>query len=126
MLAQALAELPNECCGLLSGKVDANRAVAEVTHRYALVNDLHSPTEFLSEPKSMFLAVKDMRRNGIDVLAVYHSHPTSEPVPSRRDLERNWSSNVMNLIIGLDDAEPVVRGWWLDSEEFRDGSWEMI
>ena len=25
----------------------------------------------------------------LDLLAVYHSHPTSEPVPSRRDVDEN-------------------------------------
>jgi hypothetical protein len=39
----------------------------------------------------MFGAERDRRRCGLDVLAVYSSRPISEPVPSRTDLERNYS-----------------------------------
>src|SRR5262245_17238518 len=84
MLAQAVAELPNECGGLLAGRD------GRVTHRYPLTNALASPVRYESDPKELFAAEKDMRRQGTELLAIYHSHPTSEPVPSRTDLERNF------------------------------------
>jgi proteasome lid subunit RPN8/RPN11 len=121
MIAHALADLPNECCGLLAGNVDGTIGIVE--QHYRLINELHSAAEFVSEPKSMFAAVKDMRRRRIDVLAVYHSHPSSAPIPSRRDLERNYSVDVMNLIVGLKES-PEVRAWWLDGETFVEAVWE--
>lgn len=127
MLAQAVAEVPNECCGLLAGRIETDpggRAEGRVVERYALVNAAASPREYLSEPKSMFAAVRDMHRRGLDILAVYHSHPTSEPVPSRTDLERNYSPDVVNLIISLQASEPRVRGWWLTASDFREAEWE--
>ena len=123
MIAQAKAELPHECCGLLAGKISAEGTLAEAVERYPLINELSSPTEFFSEPRSMLAAVKDMRTRGIDVLAVYHSHPTSEPIPSKRDLERNYSSQVMNLIVGLAGANPKVAGWWLTESDFFPAEW---
>jgi proteasome lid subunit RPN8/RPN11 len=121
MLDQARAELPNECCGLLAGTVagGAARAIA----LYPLVNKLASPVEFLSEERSMFIAFKDMRKRGLDVLAVYHSHPTSAPVPSRKDLAQNYSEDVMNLIISLAGPEPHVRAWWLTPSDHREAEW---
>jgi proteasome lid subunit RPN8/RPN11 len=83
MVAQARAEFPNECCGLLGGTISGDdNAIGRVSRRYPLVNALASPVEYLSEPTGMFRAVRDMRQQGIEVLAVYHSHPSSEPVPS--------------------------------------------
>ena len=42
-----------------------------------------------------------MRTNGTELLAIYHSHPTSEPVPSRRDVEENtYGESVVHLIVG--------------------------
>jgi len=123
MLEQARAELPNECCGLLAGTVEGG--VGRVVERYALVNELASPVEFVSEARSHFAADKDMRRQGLDVLAVYHSHPTTAPVPSRKDLARNYSEAVVNLIISLVGPEPVVRGWWLTETDYREADWAV-
>ena len=132
MLAQAVAELPNECCGMLAGRIvpaegDATAVpVGQVEEVYPLVNEAASPVEYLSEPRSMFAAVRDMTRRGLDILAVYHSHPTSDPMPSRKDLERNYSPDVVNLIVSLQTEEPVVRGWWLEAESYREASWEVV
>ncbi len=125
MLAQAEAERPLECCGLLAGSARADGAVWRVVRRYPLVNAAASPTEFESEPRSMFQAIKDMRRNGWDVLAVYHSHPTSPPIPSRKDRERNYSERVVNLIISLQSAQPEVRGWWLTADGPIEADWAI-
>jgi proteasome lid subunit RPN8/RPN11 len=73
----------------------------------------------------MFTAWRDMRRRGLDVLAVYHSHPTSPSVPSRKDRERNYSEQVVNLIISLQSPEPDVRGWWLTATEWLPAAWEL-
>src|SRR5262245_61014059 len=124
MVAQALAERPNECCGLLAG----TRAddVGRVTVCYPLVNAAATPqTEYLSDARSMFDAVKDMMRRGLDVLAVYHSHPTTAPVPSKKDLARNYSEDVVNLIVSLAGAVPEVRGWWLTDTDFREAQWSV-
>jgi proteasome lid subunit RPN8/RPN11 len=123
LLAHARTELPAECCGILAGRVE--NGVGLVSGHYPLVNELASPTEYVSEPRSMFAAVKAMRAAGTDVLAVYHSHPASAPVPSRRDRERNYSEQVVNLIIGLAGGEPEVRGWWLTATAYREAAFEL-
>ena len=123
MLAHARAELPAECCGLLAGTIEGE--VGRVTMHLPLVNARASPTEYESEPRSLFAAHKAMRAAGTEVLAVYHSHPTTDPVPSRHDLERNYSESVVNLIIGLRHPEPEVRGWWLTAEAAREATWEV-
>jgi proteasome lid subunit RPN8/RPN11 len=125
ILTHAAAELPAECCGLLAGTISEGGDIGLVTHRFTLVNELASPTEFLSEPRSMFAAVKAMRAAGVDVLAVYHSHPTGAPIPSRRDRERNYSEGVVNLIVGLATGVPEVRGWWLDAASYTEAQWEV-
>lgn len=126
MVNHAREELPNECCGLFAGKSLAGERVVRVERGYRLVNALASPVTYESEPRSMFEAVRDMRRHGIDVVAVYHSHPTSAPIPSRTDLARNYSEDVMNLIVSLQGGEAVVRGWWLTAESYTEGEWEVV
>jgi proteasome lid subunit RPN8/RPN11 len=136
MISQARSELPNECCGLLAGRIQesgvqgqdddrTNQQVVRVVRRYALVNAAASQTEYLSDPRGMFEAVRDMRQLGLEIVAIYHSHPTSAPVPSRTDLERNYSPDVMNFIISLQDGNPQVRGWWLQEHSFREADWRL-
>lgn len=122
MLWHALAERPLECCGLLAGAIRED-GVGEVRLRYPLINAAASPVEFESEPCSHFSADRDIRRQGLQVLAVYHSHPTSAPIPSRTDLARNWSTEVVNLIVSLTSHPPLVRAWWLNADEYREAEW---
>ena len=121
MLAQARAALPNECVGLLAGQPGS-----PVAGHYPLRNALASPVEYESDAHDMFDAVRDMRQKGIDIVAVYHSHPTSAPIPSRKDRERNYSPDVVNFIISLQGPEPVMRGWWLTEADYREAEWEII
>lgn len=123
MVQHALMEQPNECCGLLSGVIQETHGV--VHRRYPLINALQSPIEFESDPRSIFQAEKDMRVHEWEVLAVYHSHPTSHPVPSKKDLARNYSTEVVNLIISLEGEEPWTRGWWLTAEDYEEAIWTI-
>jgi proteasome lid subunit RPN8/RPN11 len=72
----------------------------------------------------MFEADRAMRQHGLEMLAVYHSHPTSAPVPSRKDLERNYYGElVVHLIVSLMTDPPTVRGWWLTADNYREAEW---
>jgi proteasome lid subunit RPN8/RPN11 len=126
MVAHAQAELPNECCGLLAGTIGKD-GIARIERRYGLVNALASPTEYESDPRSMFAACRDMREQDLDILAVYHSHPTSPPIPSRKDRERNYMGEVIHFIVGLAQrATPEVQGWWLAADTHREAEWDVV
>jgi proteasome lid subunit RPN8/RPN11 len=131
MLAQALAERPNECCGILAGTWEPaaagqpRRAIAR--RRYPLGNEAASPSEYLAAPSDLCHAFRDLHAQGLEHLAIYHSHPTTEPVPSRTDLERNYyGPEVMFLIISLKGESPTLRAWWLDENSYREAEWELI
>src|SRR6266566_3580503 len=87
VLAHARSKLPNECCGLLAGVVEDD--AGRVTQHFPIKNDLASPTEYLTNPRDLLDAMKATRAVGTEVLAIYHSHPASAPVPSKKDVERN-------------------------------------
>jgi proteasome lid subunit RPN8/RPN11 len=115
LLAHARAELPNECCGLLGG------VEGRVTRHFPICNDAASPTEYFTNARDLLDAMKILRFEGIEVLAFYHSHPSSEPVPSKTDIERNtWGETVIHVIVGLAGNEPEVRAWWIGETEVRE------
>ncbi len=131
MLAQAKTEFPLECCGLLAGTLapadpTGTAGTIGIVHgRYPLLNAAKSGTLFESDPRSMLDACRDIDRRGWQILAVYHSHPTSAPIPSKTDLERNNYPDAMSLIISLQHAEPLVRGWWLAVDRYHEASWTI-
>lgn len=121
MLAHAEAERPNECCGLLAGLGQRAR------RRYPLVNAAASPALYEADPRSLFAAFKEMRREGTELLAIYHSHPTSPPVPSRTDLARNgYGPEVVHFIVSLLSEKPELRGWHLEETVFREAAWTCV
>jgi [CysO sulfur-carrier protein]-S-L-cysteine hydrolase len=122
MVQHAQTELPNECCGVLAGLREGD--VLRVLAAHPLVNEAASPKEYLSAPVQ---AHKACREAGHEFLAIYHSHPTSAPIPSKTDLERNfYGTSVVHFIIGVSEPEPVVRGWWLTDDAFAEAAWEII
>ena len=123
IVKHAYVTRPAECCGLLAGVVLQGRG--EVLRGYPLGNGAKRHDEFESDPRSMFEAVRDIDRNGWEILAVYHSHPTTPPVPSRKDLERNYAEEVMNLIVSLAREPAEVRGWWLTATNYSEAEWEV-
>ena len=98
--AHAAEEAPNECCGVLV----LRDGVAE---RYVRgINALASPYRYELEIDPAVWFLED---DGFE-LAVFHSHPETEPVPSRTDRERAglWSGRPF-LIYGLKLQQ--LRGW---------------
>jgi len=125
LIAHALVSQPNECCGLLAGR--HADAVAHATQYFRLVNDAGAPSrEYRSDSKSLLAAHRAMRDNGLNLVAVCHSHPTSAAIPSRKDLADNaYGDSVMHLIISLLDGQPDLKAWWLSDHEFVPGKWQV-
>ena len=103
--AHASEEAPNECCGVLV----LREGIAE---RYVRgVNRLASPYRYELEvdPEVWFL-----EDDGYE-LAVFHSHPVTEPIPSRTDRELSglWAGKAF-VIYGLKLAE--LRAWSITPE----------
>ena len=98
--AHAAAEAPNECCGLLL----LRDGVAERYERGR--NALASPYRYELEIDPSLWFLED---EGYE-LAVFHSHPETEPIPSRtvRELAGLWSGRPF-LIYGLKLDE--LRAW---------------
>ncbi len=117
LLDHAGREHPLECCGLLAGTVEADRGIVRL--RIPIRNDLASPTEYETNPRDLLDAMKTMRAAGLEPLAFYHSHPSSEPVPSRSDLARNTWGEVVSHAIVNPAADPPIRAWWLGESAFE-------
>ena len=88
MAAHAVAHLPEEACGLIAGeKTDTERVIKKV---YYLTNIDHTNEHFSLDPKEQLAAIKDMRKNGLEPLGNWHSHPeTPAGLPRPPELRRS-------------------------------------
>ena len=108
LIAHALADAPNECCGLM-GTRDGQ---AETIHR--AVNRFASPLRFEIEERELWDIFERIDEEGLFAGVLYHSHTRSAPEPSQTDV--NFGSNPMLagvtwVIVGLKGEEPEVRAW---------------
>ena len=60
-----------------------------------------------------------MRRNGTEIMAIYHSHPRWQPIPSQTDLKENHYGEVPRIIVGLLKSPPECRVWRFLDEPLR-------
>jgi len=117
LIAHAVAEMPNECCGFLVGRERVERAMP-------LQNKLASPVAYSVEVKELAQVARQLRNERLEVLAIYHSHPTSDPIPSTHDLAQNgYGDTVPHVIIGFAGAVPEVRAWILGEASYREVEW---
>ncbi len=112
MIEHARSEMPIECCGLLAGRAGT------VERRFPLRNTLASPVAYLADVEELFTAFREMHRCSDELIAIYHSHPTSEARPSRVDLAENFYGEIPRVIISLAGPEPSVRAFRLYADHF--------
>jgi proteasome lid subunit RPN8/RPN11 len=109
MIAHALEDDPNECCGILSG-ADGN-----VAKLYRITNSSASPVRYQMDPKEHFEADRDSERSGMDVLAFYHSHTHSPAYPSQTDVRLALESGYLKenyVLVSLEHREaPQIRAF---------------
>ena len=116
ILAHALEEAPREACGVIVGLdgvgervVRCRNAHPEPTSRYQV------------HPDDLRAAVSPMIDESRELVAIYHSHPRSQPVPSptdRADAAR-WPEPAYVLASWRTGA-PELRAFHLEGEWMRE------
>ncbi|MCR5302393.1 MAG: M67 family metallopeptidase [Lachnospiraceae bacterium] len=111
----ARAESPDEACGLIAGRDDADgtRIIEKV---YILTNTDHTNEHFTIDPREQLAAVKDMRANGLSPLGNWHSHPETPSRPSDEDKRLANDSRASYLILSLEKEDPVLNAFHIEGE----------
>lgn len=106
IIAQARSEYPNEACGLLAGKD------GEATRIYRMTNAERSPVIYRMEPKEQLRVFNEMEEEGLELVAIYHSHTRSPAYPSATDVNLAYYPEAVYLIASLADQDsPELRGF---------------
>jgi [CysO sulfur-carrier protein]-S-L-cysteine hydrolase len=99
IITQAKDEAPDEACGYLAG----TGKTAEL--RIPMTNVDHSPEHFSFDPAEQFAAVKQVREAGLELFAVYHSHPETPARMSDEDIRLANDPNTAYIITSLADGK---------------------
>ncbi len=110
IVAHARAEAPNECCGMVAS------TSGEAVKVFRAVNAAASPLRYEIDGAEQYRIQMEIEDAGLDLGAIYHSHTRSEPYPSQTDINLAFYPESIYVIVGLADAEPDVRSFFI-----RDG-----
>lgn len=114
IIRYARSKRPEEACGLIGG-VDHD-GVREIKKVYYLENVDHTNEHFSLDPNEHLKAVLDMRKNHIEPLGNWHSHPESPSRSSQEDIRLAFDSKASYLILSLmDDAHPVLNSFHVEN-----------
>jgi proteasome lid subunit RPN8/RPN11 len=113
MLAHALAELPNECCGLLLGSQAIERAVP-------MRSIPPAPDAYYMDPEQQIEVFTAMELSGEQLLGIYHSHPRGPVEPSGMDVQLAFHPDALYVIISLADTQhPEFGAYRLGAGQFK-------
>src|SRR6266481_10198626 len=94
MVAHARSTYPNECCGAMLGRVDGDSK--QVTIALVLENAFagKQAARYELRPEDLLEAERQARRQGLDMIGIFHSHPDCDAYFSETDLKNScpWYS----------------------------------
>ena len=108
MIAQAKRDAPNETWGMLGGLEGRAQKV------YAMKNVSPTPvTRYVADPTELLKTVREIEdEHGWDILAIYHTHPATEPYPSATDIaEAHYPDSVYTIISLKNPEQAKMRGY---------------
>ena len=105
MVQHALADAPNECCGMIASHN------GEAVTLYRAVNAAASPLKYEIDGAEQYRIQMAIDDADLDLGAIYHSHTRSEPYPSQTDINLAFYPDALYLIVGVAEAEPVIRAY---------------
>ncbi len=112
LLHQAQLSPSQEVCGLVGQK-------GSVCECYPIDNvATDASVLFALNASEQLAAFKQMKQKGQSLFAIYHSHPSSPPLPSQIDVEEANYRDALYLIISLNTKGVLeMRGFYLNTEQ---------
>lgn len=115
------AEYPEECCGLLIGRLGENGS-KQVLEVYPISNAREEAARHnrsLILPDEYMRGERYARSRGLDVVGNYHSHPDHPAVPSQFDLEHAWPTWSYIIVSVREGRAADLRSWEMADDRSR-------
>ncbi|MBK8618583.1 MAG: M67 family metallopeptidase [Anaerolineales bacterium] len=119
MIAHVDSLSPLEACGLLAGQDSKVEAVLAVT------NQAQSPTRYVMDPIEQLNAFEQIESSGLDLIGIFHSHPTGPETVSPTDIAQAAYA-VVYIILARVENLWSARGFWIEDGAFREVALQVL
>ncbi len=107
-------ENPFEACGLITCKGKESQAVIQIP------NVLASRSAYRMAGPELVNALWTVESEGWSVLAFFHSHPNSPPIPSPTDLAEHHYPEIPQIILGVIGQTWQFAAYLIRSESYAE------
>lgn len=125
---RAEAVYPEECCGILLGKIiDDDKIVVEAivtinaweesaSDDFKQNNELYrsNHSRYLIPSQAIFQAQKDARVRQLEIIGFFHSHPDAPAIPSECDRSLAWEIYSYPIVSVIQGKVEAIASWVLD------------
>lgn len=109
LVEHAQKDAPLEACGYLGS------SEGTIVAHFPMTNTDRSPEHFQLDPKEQFDTVRQIRKQGLELCGVYHSHPTTPARPSEEDLRLSIDPNLSYVIVSLAEGENSIKSFRVEN-----------
>jgi len=79
-------------------------------------------TRYLIDPREQLRAFQEMDEKGEELVAIYHSHPASQPYPSPTDRAESHYPDAVYVLVSLRSGTAEVRAFRIEDDVVREVS----
>lgn len=111
---------PYEACGILAGQKGVVKKI------YKMKNIEKSSVSYMMDSKEQFIVMKEIREEGLEMTAIYHSHPTSTAYPSFKDIQLSFYPDTFYLIVGFVNEDLEVKAFEIKENKVKEVQIKII
>ena len=119
MIAHVDSHAPLEACGLLAGRGSRVESVLFVK------NQAQSEVRYVMDPIEQLHAFEWIESHDLDLIGIFHSHPTGPETVSRTDIAEAAYA-VVYIILSHTDAQWHARGFWIEDGAYSEVALQIV
>lgn len=119
MLRMVKEIAPLEACGLLAGRNE------QVEYVIPVRNQAQSPIRFIMDPYEQLDAFEWIDSHGLDLLGIFHSHPTGPETVSATDIAEA-AYEVVHVIWSCTEDQWKARGFWIINGQVQEVALSVV
>lgn len=119
MIAHVNSHAPLEACGLLAGRGSKVETVLMVA------NQAQSPIRYVMDPIEQLSAFEWIDSNGLELIGIFHSHPTGPETVSPTDIAQAAYA-VVYVILARVENSWRARGFWIEDGKYNEVGLQIL